>query len=55
LTHSLLPLPRGFILAPGTPVELLKSGEKRKILMYLSELKSFNNLIQEAVKVIFKE
>ena len=46
---------RGFILAPGTPVELLKSGEKRKILVYLFELKSFNNLIQEAVSVILTE
>jgi len=55
LAHSLLPLPVGFILAPGTPFKLLKSGEKRKILVYLSELKSFNNLIQDADKVIFNE
>jgi len=55
LAHLFLPLPVGFILASGTPFKLLKSGEKRKILLYLSELKSFNSLIQEAVKVIFKE
>jgi len=42
-------------LASGTPVELLKSGEKCKILAYLSELKSFNSLIQTAVRVILAE
>ena len=47
--------PADFLLASGTPVEWLNSGEKRKILMYSSELKSFNSLIQAAVSVILTE
>ena len=55
MCHFELLLPYRLLLAPGTPVGLLKSGENFDILLYLSELKSFNSLIHAAVKVILTE
>ena len=55
LSGVITPPPSGFILTSGTPVVLLKSGENRNILVYLFELKSFNSLIQAAVRVMLTE